>query len=70
MIGSDTNSNDLIVFGNLTNPIRIYYQSSMTAETEAVSTSMMSYWAQFAYTGDPGRGRSGEEVGVDRVAKW
>ncbi len=50
------------VFGNLTNSIRIYYQGSMTAETEAVSTSMMSYWAQFAYTGDPGRGRSGEEV--------
>tara|TARA_B100001057_G_scaffold499079_1_gene608417 strand:+ start:332 stop:2089 length:1758 start_codon:yes stop_codon:yes gene_type:complete len=50
------------VFGNLTNSMRIYYQNSMTAETEAVSTSMMSYWAQFAYTGDPGRGRSGQEV--------
>ena len=34
----------------------------MTAETEAVSRSMMSYWAQFAYTGDPGKGRSGEEM--------
>ncbi len=50
------------VFGNLTNSIRIYYKGSMTAETEAVSRSMMSYWAQFAYTGDPGKGRSGEEV--------
>ncbi len=50
------------VFGNLTNSMRIYYKGSMTAETEAVSRSMMSYWAQFAYTGDPSKGRSGEEV--------
>ena len=50
------------VFGNLTNSMRIYFKGSMTAESEAVSASMMSYWAQFAYTGDPGRGRSGEEV--------
>jgi para-nitrobenzyl esterase len=26
----------------------------------ALSTAMMSYWAQFAYTGDPGRGRDGD----------
>jgi para-nitrobenzyl esterase len=28
---------------------------------ENLSKSMMSYWAEFAYTGDPGRGRDGEE---------
>jgi len=50
------------VFGNLTDSMRIYYQDSMTAEIEAVSNSMMSYWAHFAYTGDPSRGRSGQEV--------
>ncbi len=50
------------VFGNLTNSMRIYYKGSMTPETEAVSRSMMSYWAHFAYTGDPGKGRSGKEV--------
>jgi len=26
---------------------------------QALSSAMMSYWAQFAYTGDPGRGRDG-----------
>ena len=28
----------------------------------ALSRSMMSYWAEFAYTGAPGRGRDGDEV--------
>jgi len=28
---------------------------------ENLSKSMMSYWAEFAYTGDPGRGRDGQE---------
>jgi para-nitrobenzyl esterase len=28
---------------------------------EDLSKSMMSYWAEFAYNGDPGRGRDGEE---------
>ena len=28
----------------------------------ALSRSMMSYWAEFAYSGDPGRGRDGAEV--------
>jgi len=27
-----------------------------------LSSSMMSYWAQFAHSGDPGRGRDGNEV--------
>jgi len=29
---------------------------------QELSDSMMSYWTEFAYTGDPGRGRSGEEA--------
>lgn len=29
---------------------------------EALSASMRSYWTEFAYNGDPGRGRSGREV--------
>jgi para-nitrobenzyl esterase len=29
------------------------------AERDALSAQMRSYWAQFAYTGDPGRGRDG-----------
>ena len=28
----------------------------------ALSASMMSYWANFAYTGSPGRGRDGHEI--------
>ena len=28
----------------------------------ALSASMMSYWANFAYTGSPGRGRDGREI--------
>jgi len=50
------------VFGNLTNSLKIYYQHLITPENVRVSDSMMSYWTQFAYTGDPGKGRSGEEV--------
>ena len=29
---------------------------------DALSASMMSYWAHFAYTGSPGRGRDGREI--------
>ena len=31
-------------------------------ERDALSRTMMSYWAEFAWTGDPGRGRNGEQV--------
>ncbi|MDE0349217.1 MAG: carboxylesterase family protein [Gammaproteobacteria bacterium] len=31
-------------------------------ERDALSQTMMSYWAEFAWTGDPGRGRNGEQV--------
>ena len=32
------------------------------ASRDALSQSMMSYWAEFAYNGNPGRGRDGSEV--------
>jgi para-nitrobenzyl esterase len=32
-----------------------------------LSAPMMSYWAQFAYTGDPGRGRDGS---LSRWSAW
>jgi para-nitrobenzyl esterase len=41
---------------------RPMYAKDKLAGRDALSTSMMSYWAQFAYTGDPARGRSGREA--------
>ena len=31
-------------------------------DVKALSGVMMSYWAEFAYTGDPGRGRQGNQL--------
>jgi para-nitrobenzyl esterase len=38
---------------------RIFTEENEPGRKE-LSAAMMSYWAQFAYTGDPGSGRSGE----------
>lgn len=38
---------------------RFLWDDERTAARDELSDAMMSYWAQFAYTGDPGRGRSG-----------
>jgi para-nitrobenzyl esterase len=38
------------------------FDASNEAGREALSAQMRSYWAQFAYSGDPGRGRKGELV--------
>jgi para-nitrobenzyl esterase len=46
---------------------RILFDEEKRAGYEGLSKSMMSYWAEFAYTGDPGRGRDGEEP---RWAAW
>ena len=35
------------------------YDDTRLAERDALSSSMMSYWAEFAHRGDPGRGRDG-----------
>jgi para-nitrobenzyl esterase len=38
---------------------RLLWDEERIPARDALSEAMMSYWAQFAYTGDPGRGRSG-----------
>ncbi|HMN45581.1 MAG TPA: carboxylesterase family protein [Povalibacter sp.] len=38
------------------------YPPERHAARDALSKSMMSYWAQFAYAGSPGKGRDGNEV--------
>jgi para-nitrobenzyl esterase len=38
----------------------VIFGAANRAAREALSDQMMSYWASFARTGDPGRGRSGE----------
>ena len=38
------------------------YDEDRLPQRDALSASMMSYWAEFAHTGSPGRGRDGTEV--------
>ena len=38
------------------------YDEARVPARDALSQTMMSYWTEFAHSGDPGRGRSGEEV--------
>jgi para-nitrobenzyl esterase len=38
---------------------RVLFDESNRAGREALSAMMMSYWAEFAHSGDPGRGRDG-----------
>ena len=38
------------------------YDEDRIPQRDALSRSMMSYWAEFAYSGNPGRGRDGSEV--------
>lgn len=46
------------VFGDFENfPLAYLFEPSESRDL--LSAQMMSYWAQFAYTGDPGRGRDG-----------
>jgi para-nitrobenzyl esterase len=48
------------VFGNFPRPLRIVFPDSAESARDALSQAMMSYWAEFAYTGAPGRGREGK----------
>jgi para-nitrobenzyl esterase len=52
------------VFGWLTlGPVTKYvFDEDKQESNRRLSNSMMSYWAQFAYTGDPGRGRKGDQA--------
>lgn len=49
------------VFGNFPKPFSVMYPPETHAARDALSASMMSYWAEFAYNGKPGSGRDGEE---------
>jgi para-nitrobenzyl esterase len=51
------------VFGGLSlGPATDYvFPEASLPGARQLSDQMMSYWGQFAYTGDPGRGRSGEQ---------
>lgn len=43
-------------------PKQIMYDPARNESRNALANSMMSYWANFAYTGAPASGRSGKEV--------
>ena len=42
--------------------MRVVLPGSTFDEVKLLSNSMMSYWAEFAHTGAPGSGRTGEEI--------
>jgi para-nitrobenzyl esterase len=48
------------VFGNFSKFLRVLLPDSMQSEFDKVSDQMMSYWAEFAYSGSPGKGRASE----------
>ncbi len=50
------------VFGNFPKPLRLIFPDSMSDEFDVVSREMRAYWAEFAYTGFPGKGRSGKQL--------
>ncbi|HET6473471.1 MAG TPA: carboxylesterase family protein [Pseudomonadales bacterium] len=50
------------VFGEFEGGLGLSYLYPKTPARDALSNSMMSYWAEFAYTGNPGTGRDGKEV--------
>jgi len=45
----------------------VLFTTANESARKALSANMMSYWAQFAYTGDPAHGRTGE---LPRWAAW
>lgn len=49
------------VFGYFPNPMKVLFPDSTFDEVAALSNSMMSYWAQFARTGNPGFGTDGAQ---------
>ena len=48
------------VFGNFPKPLRVIFTDANQEDYESVSASMRSYWANFAYSGNPGRGQSND----------
>ncbi|MEO2181426.1 MAG: carboxylesterase family protein, partial [bacterium] len=49
------------VFGYFPDPMKILFPDSTFDDVSLLSNSMMSYWAQFARTGNPGFGANGQE---------
>jgi len=49
------------VFGYFPDPMKILFPDSTFDDLSLLSNSMMSYWAQFARTGNPGFGADGQE---------
>ena len=49
-------------FGGIAPGFGDLYDEDRIPARDVLSRSMMSYWAEFAYSGDPGRGRDGAEV--------
>ena len=49
------------VFGYFPDPMKILFPDSTFDDLSLLSNSMMSYWAQFAHTGNPGFGADGQE---------
>jgi para-nitrobenzyl esterase len=50
------------VFGDFSGGIALGPLYEASAQKNELAASMMSYWTEFAYSGNPGRGRDGEEV--------
>ena len=50
------------VFGEFGQGLGLGYLYPGDEAQHALSRSMMSYWAEFAYSGAPGRGRDGNEI--------
>ena len=48
------------VFGNFPKPLRVIFPDANQEKFEQASMSMRSYWANFAYTGNPGRGQNND----------
>lgn len=55
------------VFGNFPKPLRVIFPDANQEKFDNVSASMRSYWANFAYTGNPGRGQSNN---LEVWGKW
>ena len=50
------------VFGEFEGGLGLSYLYPKSPARDALSSSMMSYWTEFAYSGNPGTGRDGKDV--------
>jgi para-nitrobenzyl esterase len=61
-IGAGHSLEIAFVFGNFVDGIGLTYLYEQSDQRDALANSMMSYWSEFAYNGNPGKGRDGTEV--------